>query len=133
MKTMQVANTAGLSFRELELCISEGGKLVVYGYCVSIIALTLRLTSDPFLIRAGEDAAKYRAPYTVLSCIMGWWGIPWGPIFTVQMLRANKKSGGGIDVTEDILPKLAMKYGNAADAIQEDAMSVEFAPAELTR
>jgi hypothetical protein len=29
--------------------------------------------------------------------VAGWWGIPWGPIFTVQSLVVNFK--GGKDIT----------------------------------
>jgi hypothetical protein len=135
MKTMTIKNTAGMSFRQLEASISNGGKFIVYGYCVSIIALTFRLTSDPFFIKKEEDPAKYRGPYTLLSLVMGWWGIPWGPVYTVDMIRINKKCGGGIDVTAEVMPKLFAKYGKGseADKPQEAPMNIEFAPNELTR
>jgi hypothetical protein len=31
---------------------------------------------------------------------MGWWGIPWGPIRSVQSLWTNLK--GGVDVTAEV-------------------------------
>jgi hypothetical protein len=134
MKTMYLNRTTGMSYRQLQDSIKRGGKFVVYGYCVSIIALTFRLTSDPYYIKEGEDAAAYRGPYTFLSLILGWWGIPWGPIYTVDMIKINRKSGGGIDVTNEIMSKLQFKYGgDRSDKVEDETMSVEFAPGELTR
>ena len=46
-------------------------------------------------------------PYTLLSAVLGWWGIPWGPIYTVQSIASNIK--GGKDVTQQILASLVAK------------------------
>jgi hypothetical protein len=39
-------------------------------------------------------------PWTLLTLVMGWWGIPWGPIRSVQSLWTNLK--GGVDVTAEV-------------------------------
>ena len=44
-----------------------------------------------------ESAVVKGLPYTLLSLVAGWWGIPWGPIFTIGALYNNLK--GGKDVT----------------------------------
>lgn len=90
----------------------EAGKFVIYGYCISF-GLTFRRISQPYYIKPGELPSKYRAPYTTLSLIFGWWGFPWGPIYTVDMLKINAKNGGGVDVTGEILIKLQDKYAHA--------------------
>jgi hypothetical protein len=36
-----------------------------------------------------------------LSLIVGWWGIPWDPIYTIGSVYKNLT--GGIDVTGDVL------------------------------
>jgi hypothetical protein len=41
---------------------------------------------------------------------VGWWGIPWGPIFTVPALVTNLR--GGIDVTESMLASLSPGLGS---------------------
>jgi hypothetical protein len=59
--------------------------------------ITLRRSSDAYYIPAGESAVSKGLPWTLLTLVMGWWGIPWGPIFTVQSLIVNFK--GGKDLT----------------------------------
>jgi len=38
--------------------------------------------------------------YSLFSVVFGWWGIPYGPIYTVMALITN--FGGGKDVTRDV-------------------------------
>jgi hypothetical protein len=40
-------------------------------------------------------------PYTLISLVLGWWGIPWGLIFTPAAIFTNLC--GGKDVTQDVL------------------------------
>jgi hypothetical protein len=44
-------------------------------------------------------------PFSLLSLFLGWWGIPWGPIYTVQALWVN--FSGGKDVTREILVSMS--------------------------
>ncbi|MCD0490097.1 hypothetical protein LPB86_17790 [Pedobacter sp. MC2016-14] len=113
MKTYKINNTAGLSLEQLYTSLSAGGCIISYGYCISAIAFTYRLMSAPYYIKAGEKPSTYRKKYNRLSRIFGWWGIPWGPIYTFDMLRMNReKRGGGINITEDVLSVLRDKYAN---------------------
>lgn len=63
--------------------------LVRYQFCVSIFVLTLvRATS----FRRTEN---YIAPF--ISCMIinifgGWWGIPWGPVRTIECFIKNSKA-----------------------------------------
>jgi hypothetical protein len=40
-------------------------------------------------------------PYTLFTLAAGWWGIPFGPIFSVMALFNNLK--GGKDVTKEVM------------------------------
>lgn len=40
-------------------------------------------------------------PYSLLSFLFGWWGIPWGFIWTPMALYTN--FSGGRDVTQQLL------------------------------
>jgi hypothetical protein len=40
-------------------------------------------------------------PFSLISLVAGWWGIPWGPIWTLTTLATNLS--GGKDVTREIL------------------------------
>ena len=54
-------------------------------------------------------------PWTGLSLLAGWWGIPWGPIWTIQALVTNLR--GGKDVTAEIAGRLQPSPRSAAASI----------------
>ena len=81
--------------------VNRGARFVVYQYCVSLLIVTLRRNSAVQFIKADESAAAKSLPYTALTFLLGWWGIPWGFIYTPQVLYRNLK--GGIDVTSSVL------------------------------
>lgn len=43
--------------------------------------------------------------YTLLTFFVGWWGIPWGPIYSIGAFITNFK--GGKDVTNEVLAALS--------------------------
>ncbi len=83
---VKIVGVEGISGSELNMYLQSGGKFVVYQYCISILIMTFRRSSDIFFIRPGESAVTKGLPYTLLSLVLGWWGIPWGPIHTVGAL-----------------------------------------------
>jgi hypothetical protein len=102
---MKIQGIEGMSPDQLRFEIQRGAKLVCYQYCISIVVMTFRRSSDVYYIPAGENAVAKGLPWTLLSLVAGWWGIPWGPIFTVQSLVTNFK--GGKDITADVSAHLA--------------------------
>jgi hypothetical protein len=83
----------------------SGARFIIYQYCISLFfAITLRRFSPAFLILPGEPANKYKGRYNLISLLFGWWGIPWGPVYTFRSVMLNNK--GGIDYTDDILLNL---------------------------
>ncbi|MDL2234474.1 hypothetical protein LJC63_12985 [Ruminococcaceae bacterium OttesenSCG-928-L11] len=100
----------GLSFQEVNREIIQGGKFVVYQYCISIVFMTFRRSSGVVFVKAGANAALTGLPYTLLSLLLGWWGFPWGPIYTVQSLVTN--FGGGRDVTNEVRSSLYRAENN---------------------
>lgn len=134
MKTYTIKNTTGITLNEFYRDLDAGGKLVIYGYCISIIALTFRLISSPYFIRPGESQSKFKRRYNTLSLIFGWWGLPWGPIYTIDMIKINSKSGGGVDVTNELIPKLTEKYiYHDAEEIFTEGITIDYNDNELTR
>lgn len=89
---------------ELQQEIQQGGKFVMFQYCISILVLTFKRSSNIYFIRHEENAALKSLPFTLLSLVLGWWGIPWGPIYTVQSVWVNFK--GGRDVTSEVLSSM---------------------------
>jgi hypothetical protein len=92
-----LARSAGLSPAELSAEIDKGGRIVRFEYCISLLIVTLRREAGPVLIRPGRWAWPHSLPYNLISVVMGWWGIPWGLIFTPLTVWNNFR--GGRDVS----------------------------------
>jgi len=99
---------------ELNFELQRGGKFVTYYYCISIIVMTFRRGSDIYFIKAGESAVSKGLPWTLISLLLGWWGIPWGPIWTIQSLTVNFR--GGKDVTAAVVNALSAGAASGAAA-----------------
>src|SRR5215216_383441 len=89
---------------ELQQELQQGGKFVSYQYCISLLVITFKRSSSVYFIRHEENAVVKGLPFTLLSLVLGWWGIPWGPIYTIQSIWVN--FGGGKDVTNEMMPSI---------------------------
>ncbi|HEY6348561.1 MAG TPA: hypothetical protein VI636_04045 [Candidatus Angelobacter sp.] len=105
-----------MSPAELSFELQRGGKFVIYYYCISVIIMTFRRGSHIYFIKAGESSVFKGLPWTLLSLLVGWWGIPWGPIWTIQSMVVNFR--GGKDVTDSVVRSLSTgaAAGGAAGA-----------------
>ncbi len=101
---MHIKNIDGLTVAELNSEVGNGGKFVFFQYTVSLLIITFKRPTDIYFIKANENPSVKGLPYTLLSAVLGWWGIPWGPIYTVQSLACNLK--GGKDVTQQVMASL---------------------------
>jgi hypothetical protein len=101
---MKIEGIAGMSPDQIRFEIQRGGKFVFFYYSVSVLIMSFRRASPVYFIPAGENALGKAVPWTLLTLVAGWWGIPWGPIYTVQSLAVNLK--GGKDVTAELSAKL---------------------------
>ena len=99
-----IKNIEGLTVDELNRELRNGGKFVVYEYCISIIVMTFKRGSDVYFVKAGESTIKNHIGLTILTFLLGWWGIPWGPIYSIGALYTNLS--GGKDVTQEILASM---------------------------
>src|ERR1700739_538377 len=77
--------------------LQSGARFVQYQYCVSALVVTFKRGTDIYFIPAGESRAVKGLTWTLLTLVAGWWGIPWGQIYTVQSLWVNLR--GGHDLT----------------------------------
>ncbi len=102
---MKIHGIDGMSAEDIRQELNRGGRLVIYTYCISILVMTFKRPADIRLVRAGHNAAAGSWPWIVISLLFGWWGIPWGPIYTIETIYRNLC--GGIDVTEDFLRQFA--------------------------
>ena len=98
---MKIKNIDGLSASDTQQAVQEGGKFVYYACTISFLIITFRDTSSVYLVRPGDQVIPKLYIFTALSFLFGWWGIPWGPKYTIQALRTNLK--GGKDVTREVM------------------------------
>lgn len=89
----------------LQMELQKGGKFVMYQYCISLLVITFRRSSNIYFLRSEDNAIVRGLPFTLLSLVLGWWGIPWGPIYTITSIWTNFK--GGKDVTQEVLASMA--------------------------
>jgi len=102
---MRIKNIDGLSADDLQREVDNGGKFVYYPFTVSFIIVTFNRTSGVYLVRAGENAVLKGFPFTLLSLVFGWWGIPSGPKHALESIRTNLK--GGKNVTDEVMAVVA--------------------------
>jgi len=110
----KIRGIEGMKNGELDFEIQRGGKFVLFQYCISIIVLTFRRPSDIYFLRQGESGVTKGLPFTLLSLVAGWWGIPWGPIYTIQSVYNNSR--GGKDVTQAVVNSLRVQAASPVAA-----------------
>lgn len=103
----EIKNLDGLSDQEINNELANGAKFVCFQYCFSILVMTFRQSSDIYFIRAGESTTKHSIIFTIVTLIFGWWGFPWGPIYSIGSLYTNLT--GGKDVTQEMLNSIHSK------------------------
>jgi len=104
----KIKNIEGLSFDDINRELSNGAKFVIFQYCFSIFIMTFKRGSNIYFIKAGESTVNHSIGFTLITLLFGWWGIPWGPIYSIGSLYTNLT--GGKDITQEVLN--SMKSNN---------------------
>jgi hypothetical protein len=97
----KIIGTEGMSREQIRAELLRGGKFVVFQYCVSLIVVTFKRASDVYLVRPGDGMLGRSLPFSLISLVLGWWGLPWGPIWTIATITSNCR--GGRDVTPEVI------------------------------
>ena len=102
-----IRGAENMAANELNFELQRGGKLVVFYYCVSLLVVTFRRSSPVYLIKAGENPVGKAAPWILLTALLGWWGIPWGPIYSIQSLVTNFRGGKQVQLQAKVAAQAA--------------------------
>lgn len=97
---MKITGIDGMSLDQLGEELDRGGRFVLYTWTISIIVMTFKRPTDIMFVRSGESRFLKGLPYTLTSAVVGWWGIPWGPIYTLGSIFGNIR---GKDLTQEVL------------------------------
>lgn len=111
----------GLEFQtraELDAVLAAGGRFVFFEYCISFIFLTLRSPTRIRFLRAGKWGLWPGLPFTLVSLFLGWWGLPWGILYTPRIIFTNLR--GGHDVTDHVYKILCTQLDREASAFEVD-------------
>lgn len=108
---MEIKNINGLTVLQIKDLVNAGGKFVIFPYTVSFVLMTLKKSSDIYLIKSDEKTFKYSYPFVLINFFVGWWGLPWGPIYTIGAIY--NQIIGGKDVTQVVLSDLIQNDPNA--------------------
>ena len=101
MTHVAINGIKGMRLGEIESEVQAGARFVIFQYCFSIVFKTFRRSSDIYFIRPDESAWTKSIKWTTITCFLGWWGIPWGFIYTPSIIMNNLK--GGKDVTAAVI------------------------------
>ena len=81
----------------------NGDRFVFYEYLVPRpLFPPVRIPSKIFYIKNG-DTKRYYYKYNILVALLGWWGLPFGPMHTIAIFTNNLR---GNDVTDDVYQNL---------------------------
>jgi DnaJ domain len=121
------------SAAELEpICCSRCGKVTaqprstVFYRVVSFVLLTTRTPIQG--IFCSECAKRVGLQATLVSAFVGWWGFPWGPIWTISSVFRNAFGGSySKDVDEKLL------WYNALAFLSKGKLAISYALAQQVR
>jgi hypothetical protein len=111
-RLQQINSAAGMTVDQVQQAVAEAGQFIIFQFCISVLVLSFKRSSGIKFVPAGRSRLVSGAPYSLISLFAGWWGIPWGPIWTVSTMITNMK--GGKDVTDNVLTALGLPLGHFA-------------------
>lgn len=101
MSNIEIRGIERMNAKEVIEEVERGGKFVIYQTVMSFVVVTLRNPTAIHFIRSGQGRVGPGIGYTLQTLLLGWWGIPWGFIYTPIVLITNLC--GGKDVTEAVV------------------------------
>lgn len=105
-------------------------EMVAYTYVISVVAMTFRRNTRYYF----KEAEKEKALAAKILCILcnltvGWWGIPWGPIWTIKETFTNLINGNTVH-WEKFAGKPVDKSGEEASVWGQETDSQQSAKKE---
>jgi hypothetical protein len=119
--------------REIEpICCSRCGKITaqprstVFYRVVSAFIVTFRTPIQGIFCSACAKKASLGA--SLISALFGWWGFPWGPIWTISSILGNAKGGR---FSKEVDDKLI--WYNAVAFLSKGKLEISYALAQQAR
>jgi Fe-S cluster assembly iron-binding protein IscA len=87
-----------------EMSIVEQTEVTQFQLAISALVISLK-TPSRFYVVGEEETVLPSLAFTASSLIVGWWGFPHGPIYTIQAVSSNL-GGGKRRVVGDLIDEL---------------------------
>lgn len=97
---MRYQRLDSLTLAQQEAALAAGSRLIFFEFCVSLVFVTLRRPSALYVLQPGQWGWWRGLPYTILTVVCGWWGVPWGLVYTPLALWTNLTGGRKITAEE---------------------------------
>lgn len=123
---MDIVGLENKTNSEIRDILNKGGKIVYFQYTISLLVMTQKNNSPFFYIPPTENTFSYSIKYFLLSLFFGWWGIPWGPIYTIETLFTTLF--GGKNITNEVLNSIPEEFKTRAILEDKDinGLDIEF-------
>jgi hypothetical protein len=102
---MKIEGIQGMTVDQLNFELQRGAKFVIFQYAISVVIMSFKRPSAIYFIRAGESTVGKSIGFTLITLVGGWWGIPFGPIYSFQALATNFR--GGKDLTKEVVAAIS--------------------------
>lgn len=89
--------------------ISKRSVITRFRYCYSYIVMTSSRSSGMYLADGldGGEAKNAKLTCQLITAFSGWWGIPWGIVYSIQFLFSNGvKNGTNDDTVGDLMQRI---------------------------
>lgn len=100
LKELNIEGIDNLTYEQLNYELENGANFRQFEYCVSFITLTSTKISPILFIKHNENYFIKGSKYFFVSLLFGWWGVPWGPVYTI--ISVFKFLFGGRNLTKEI-------------------------------
>ncbi len=81
--------------------ITPATVLVRYQVALSFLIVAFKMPTRQY-IHGEEQTTLISTAATAVSLVFGWWGIPWGPVYTLQAIGSNVRGGLRSTVAEHL-------------------------------
>ena len=108
--------------------LEHGARFVSFSYCVSVFLVTFRRSSGVIYLPPETTALWVGSRYLLVSLLLGWWALPWGPIYAVGCIWQALR--GGADCTSQIVEEMDLIF---PDCFADEAQKNRMREAVLTR
>ena len=87
-----------------EVPVKYDSYVTQYQFCTSFLIVSFKQPTA-FILENSQSKAGVNFICSIVTLIFGWWGIPWGPIYTVQTIFRNLRGGVKTSI-EDLIARL---------------------------